>query len=165
MAPGVAALLVRLGPRPDGLLTFHVKAVQAGWVSNALVHRAAPGDVLRLGPAAGAMTVDHASGADLLCLGGGTGIAPIRALVEEVAEYGAAGRSVEVFYGARQAAELYDLAELGALAERHPWLSVHPVLSGPGPPAVLCSPVNCRRWSAGSGRGRAVTRTSAGRPR
>ncbi|MEV7783033.1 globin domain-containing protein [Kitasatospora sp. NPDC088351] len=121
-------------PRPDGLLTFHVKAVPAGWVSNALVHRAAPGDVLRLGPAAGAMTVDHAAGSDLLCLGGGTGIAPVRALVEEVAQYGAAGRSVEVFYGARQAAELYELAALSELARCHRWLSVHPVLSGPGAP-------------------------------
>ncbi|MEV0533055.1 globin domain-containing protein [Kitasatospora sp. NPDC050463] len=122
-------------PRPDGLLTLHVKAVQAGWVSNALVHRAAPGDVLRLGPAAGTMTVDHAAGADLLCLGGGTGIAPIKALVEEVADHGAGGRSVEVFYGARQAAELYELEALRALAGRHRWLSVHPVLSGPGPHA------------------------------
>ncbi|WP_395295113.1 globin domain-containing protein [Kitasatospora hibisci] len=119
-------------PRPDGLLTFHVKAVPAGWVSNALVYRAAPGDVLRLGPPTGGMTLDHTSGADLLCLGGGTGIAPIRALVEEVAEHGAGGRSVEVFYGARQAAELYDLEALGALAARHGWLTVRPVLSGPG---------------------------------
>lgn len=120
-------------PRPDGLLTFHVKAVQAGWVSNALVHRAAPGDVLRLGPATGAMTLDHASGADLLCLGGGTGIAPIRALVEEAAEYGASGRSVEVFYGARSAAELYELDGLRELAGRLPRLTVRPVLSGTGP--------------------------------
>ncbi|WP_369183556.1 globin domain-containing protein [Streptomyces sp. Y1] len=120
-------------PRPDGLLTFHVKAVPAGWVSNALVHRAAPGDVLRLGPAAGAMTVDHALGADLLCLAGGTGIAPIRALVEEAVEYGGRGRSVEVFYGARGAAELYELDGLRELAARHPWLAVRPVLSGSGP--------------------------------
>ncbi|MGW3039872.1 globin domain-containing protein [Kitasatospora sp. NPDC001159] len=120
-------------PRPDGLLTFHVKAVQAGWVSNALVHRAAPGDVLRLGPASGAMTVDHAAGTDLLCLGGGTGIAPVRALVEEAAEYGLPGRSVEVFYGARRAAELYELDGLRELAARHPWLTVRPVLSGTGP--------------------------------
>ncbi|MFC9325793.1 globin domain-containing protein [Kitasatospora sp. NPDC057015] len=119
-------------PRPDGLLTFHVKAVQAGWVSNALVRRAAPGDVLRLGPPAGSMVLDHAAGADLLCLGGGTGIAPVCALVEEVAEHGAAGRSVEVFYGARQEAELYGLEVLRGLAQRHPWLSVHPVLSGSG---------------------------------
>lgn len=37
-------------PRADGLLSFHVKAVPAGWVSNALVRHARPGDVLRLGP-------------------------------------------------------------------------------------------------------------------
>ncbi|MEV7774807.1 globin domain-containing protein [Kitasatospora sp. NPDC086791] len=120
-------------PRPDGLLTFHVKAVQAGWVSNALVHRAAPGDVLRLGPAAGAMTLDHTVGADLLCLGGGTGIAPVRALVEEAAEYGGYGRRIEVFYGARRAAELYALDGLRELARLHPWLTVRPVLSGAGP--------------------------------
>ncbi|MFJ1753652.1 globin domain-containing protein [Kitasatospora sp. NPDC088134] len=119
-------------PRADGLLTLHVKAVQAGWVSNALVHRARPGDVLRLGAAEGAMTVDHAAGENLLCLGGGTGIGPIGALVEEVAEHGAAGRRVEVFYGARRAADLYRLAELRELADRHPWLTVRPVLSAEG---------------------------------
>ncbi|MFD7586791.1 globin domain-containing protein [Kitasatospora sp. NPDC059811] len=120
-------------PRPDGLLTFHVKAVQAGWVSNALVHRAAPGDVLRLGPAAGTMTADHVAGADLLCLGGGTGIAPIRALVEEVAERGTPVGAVDVFYGARRAADLYELDGLDELARRLPWLTVRPVLSGAGP--------------------------------
>ncbi|MGW1178583.1 globin domain-containing protein [Kitasatospora sp. NPDC002543] len=120
-------------PRRDGLLTFHVKAVQAGWVSNALVHRAVPGDVLRLGPAAGAMTVDHTAGRDLLCLGGGTGIAPVRALVEEAAEYGVPGRRVEVFYGARRAEELYELGALRELASRHPWLTVRPALSEAGP--------------------------------
>ncbi|MFE6054696.1 globin domain-containing protein [Kitasatospora sp. NPDC056446] len=124
-------------PRPDGLLTFHVKAVQAGWVSNALVHRAAPGDVLRLGPAAGSMTVDHTAGPDLLCLGGGTGIAPIRALVEEAAAHGAPGRRVEVFYGARRAEELYELDGLYELARSHPWLTVRPVLSGTGPAGGL----------------------------
>ncbi|MFF7587549.1 globin domain-containing protein [Kitasatospora purpeofusca] len=119
-------------PRPDGLLTFHVKAVQAGWVSNALVHRAAPGDVLRLGPAVGGMTLDDTDDGDLLLVGGGTGIAPLRALVEEVAGRGAGGRSVEVFHGARTPAELYELAALRELADRHRWLTVRAVLSGPG---------------------------------
>ncbi|MFJ5922779.1 globin domain-containing protein [Kitasatospora sp. NPDC092948] len=119
-------------PRADGLLTLHVKAVPAGWVSNALVHRARPGDVLRLGPAEGGMTVDHAAGENLLCLGGGTGIGPIAALVEEVAAHGPAGRRVEVFYGARRAADLYRLAELRQLAEQHRWLTVRPVLSEEG---------------------------------
>ncbi|MFD7642821.1 globin domain-containing protein [Kitasatospora sp. NPDC059795] len=119
-------------PRADGLLTLHVKAVPAGWVSNALVHRARPGDVLRLGPAEGGMTVNHSSGENLLCLGGGTGIGPIAALVEEVAAHGPGGRRVEVFYGARRAAGLYRLPELRELAVRHPWLTVRAVLSEGG---------------------------------
>ncbi|MEU1161329.1 globin domain-containing protein [Streptomyces sp. NPDC005921] len=114
-------------PRSDGLLTFHVKAVPAGWVSNALVHRARPGDVIRLGPAAGSMTVDHSRGNGLLCLGGGTGIAPIKALVEDIADRGSR-RPVEVFYGARTDHDLYDIDTLLRLQQSHPWLSVRAVV-------------------------------------
>ncbi|WP_233221232.1 globin domain-containing protein [Streptomyces carminius] len=119
-------------PRPDGLLVLHVKVVPAGWVSTALVHRARPGDVLRLGAAAGSMAVDHSSDAGLLCLGGGTGIAPVKALVEEVARGGRA-RSVEVFYGARAGRDLYDLEAMRELDRRYPWLTVRPV-AAEGPP-------------------------------
>ncbi|MFZ3595755.1 globin domain-containing protein [Streptomyces sp. BH104] len=114
-------------PRTDGLLSFHVKAVPAGWVSNALVHRARPGDVLRLGPPAGSMTVDHTTDSGLLCLGGGTGIAPIKALVEDVAEHGHQ-RSVEVFYGARTNHDLYDIDTMLRLSQSHAWLSVRPIV-------------------------------------
>jgi NAD(P)H-flavin reductase len=114
-------------PRSDGLLTFHVKAVPAGWVSNALVHRARPGDVIRLGPPAGSMTVDHATDSGLLCLGGGTGIAPIKALVEDVAEHGER-RPVEVFYGARTDQDLYDIDTMLRLQQSHPWLSVRAII-------------------------------------
>ncbi|MFE3328727.1 globin domain-containing protein [Streptomyces sp. NPDC059176] len=114
-------------PRPDGLLSFHVKAVPAGWVSNALVHHARPGDVVRLGPPAGSMTVDHSSDSGLLCLGGGTGIAPIKALVEDVVEHGSR-RPVEVFYGARSNHDLYDIDTMLRLQQCHPWLQVRPVV-------------------------------------
>lgn len=114
-------------PRSDGLLTFHVKAVPAGWVSNALVHRARPGDFIRLGPPTGSMTVDHTTENGLLCLGGGTGIAPIKALVEDVAEHGER-RPVEVFYGARTDHDLYDIDTMLRLQQSHPWLAVRPVV-------------------------------------
>ncbi|MGD1219316.1 globin domain-containing protein [Streptomyces krungchingensis] len=114
-------------PRSDGLLSFHVKAVPAGWVSNALVHRARPGDIIRLGPPAGSMTVDHTTDSGLLCLGGGTGIAPIKALVEDVAEHGER-RPVEVFYGARTDHDLYDIDTMLRLQQSHPWLAVRPVV-------------------------------------
>ncbi|WP_318202493.1 globin domain-containing protein [Streptomyces sp. SCL15-4] len=117
---------IACAPRSDGLLMFHVKAVPAGWVSNALVRRARPGNVIRLGPPTGSMTVDHTSDSGLLCLGGGTGIAPIKALVEDVAEHGER-RPVEVFYGARTDHGLYDLDTLLRLRRIHPWLSVRTV--------------------------------------
>ncbi|QES10201.1 flavohemoprotein [Streptomyces venezuelae] len=122
-------------PRSDGLLSFHVKAVPAGWVSNALVHRARTGDVIRLGPPAGSMTVDHTSDNGLLCLGGGTGIAPIKALVEDVAQHGRR-RSVDVFYGARRDHGLYDIDTMLRLQQSHPWLSVRPVVDD-GPVGLL----------------------------
>jgi NAD(P)H-flavin reductase/hemoglobin-like flavoprotein len=114
-------------PRSDGLLSFHVKAVPAGWVSNALVHRARLGDVVRLGPPAGSMTVDHTTDNGLLCLGGGTGIAPIKALVEDIVEHGRQ-RAVDVFYGARSDHELYDMDAMLRLQRSHTWLSVRPVI-------------------------------------
>ncbi|MFI6419264.1 globin domain-containing protein [Streptomyces sp. NPDC050842] len=125
-------------PRPDGLLSLHVKAVPAGWVSNALVHRARPGDVLRLGPPAGSMTVDHSTDSGLLCLGGGTGIAPIKALVEDVAEHGDR-RPVDVFYGARSGHDLYDIDTMLRLQKTFPWLSVHAVTEEQGRlPDAVC---------------------------
>ncbi|MFJ9612688.1 globin domain-containing protein [Streptomyces noursei] len=119
-------------PRSDGLLSFHVKAVPAGWVSNALVHRARPGDVLRLGGPGGSMTVDHSTGNGLLCVGGGTGIAPIKALIEDIAGHGSR-RPVDVFYGARSDHDLYDIDTMLRLEQTHPWLTVRPVVAiGPG---------------------------------
>jgi NAD(P)H-flavin reductase/hemoglobin-like flavoprotein len=140
-------------PRSDGLLVFHVKAVPAGWVSGALVHRARPGDVVRLGSPAGSMTVDHSSGNGLLCLGGSTGIAPIKALVEDVAGHGRA-RPVEVFYGARSDHDLYDLDTLREMERRHAWLSVRPVVEGPSGGIVGRLPDAVRRsgpWHAFDG--------------
>jgi NAD(P)H-flavin reductase/hemoglobin-like flavoprotein len=125
-------------PRSDGLLSFHVKAVPAGWVSSALVHRGRPGDVLRLGPAAGGMTIDHATDSGLVCVAGGTGIAPIKALIQDVVEHGRA-RPVEVFYGAHSDHDLYDLEAMLRFEREYAWLAVRPVVAsrgGPGPERI-----------------------------
>ncbi|MBO0653564.1 flavohemoprotein [Streptomyces triculaminicus] len=115
-------------PREDGTLTFHVRAVPGGSVSEALVHRAAVGDVIRLGPPMGDMVLDAADHSDLLFVAGGTGLAPIRALIEEVARRG--GRhQVELFIGARTGAELYGVDEMLRMAQRHHWLTIRAAVS------------------------------------
>ena len=64
-------------PRPDGLLRLHVRAVPGGLVSPVLVHQVKAGDPLVLGAPAGAMIADTQSPRDVLCLAGGTGLAPL----------------------------------------------------------------------------------------
>jgi NAD(P)H-flavin reductase/hemoglobin-like flavoprotein len=110
-------------PRPDGELELHVKARDGGPVSTALVRRAAVGDVLRLGPPLGGLTLDPESDRDLLLVAGGTGLAPLKALVDQVARQGPA-RRVDLFVGARTEDALHDRADLERLAQGNPWLTV-----------------------------------------
>jgi NAD(P)H-flavin reductase/hemoglobin-like flavoprotein len=117
-------------PREDGLMTFHVKAVPGGWVSNALVHHTEPGTEIILGPALGTMTLRPAGGRDLLCVAGGTGLSPIKAIIEEaIRESTACPRQIHLFYGARTRDELYDLPDLWRLADAYQGFQLTPVTS------------------------------------
>ncbi|MEV6735258.1 globin domain-containing protein [Streptomyces sp. NPDC051364] len=115
-------------PRDDGSLTFHVRAVTGGTVSNALVHRAAVGDVVHLGHPMGDMVLEAAVHSDLLCVAGGTGLAPIRALVEEVARRGER-HQVDLFLGVRTGAELYGVDDMLRMSQRHHWLTIRGAVS------------------------------------
>ncbi|MEZ0065140.1 NAD(P)H-flavin reductase/hemoglobin-like flavoprotein [Streptacidiphilus sp. MAP12-20] len=115
-------------PRADGTITFHVRALPSGWVSNALVRRSTVGDMVRLGPPLGDMVLDPTSNRSLLCVAGGTGLAPIRALVEEGARSGNP-RQMDVFVGARTADELYGLDDMLRFAQRNHWLTVRAAVS------------------------------------
>jgi len=115
-------------PRADATLTFHIRAVPGGQVSVPLVYQARVGDVVRLGPAQGDMTLDPGANRDLVCIAGGTGLAPIQALVEQAARSGSQ-RFVDVFIGARTADELYGLDDMLRMSQRHHWLSVRAAVS------------------------------------
>lgn len=126
-------------PREDGSVTLHVRAVPGGLVSASLVHHVSTGDTLLLGAAAGAMTLDPDSDRDVLCLAGGTGLAPVRAIIEEIIGAPASGRRREIvlYHGARREAGLYDLAGLQQLELNYPWLQVIPVVSEEAAPDAI----------------------------
>jgi NAD(P)H-flavin reductase/hemoglobin-like flavoprotein len=110
-------------PRDDHTLEFHVRATATGWVSSALVRRLAIGDMIRIGPAMGSMTIDYESTRDIVCIAGGTGLSPIKSVVEDLTRHNRT-RWVHLFFGARDRDDLYDLPALRRLAGRYPWLSV-----------------------------------------
>ncbi|MCX4745271.1 globin domain-containing protein [Kitasatospora sp. NBC_01287] len=115
-------------PRRDGLVSLHVRAVPAGWVSNTLVQHTRVGDVVRLGPGRGTMTLPERPARRVVCVAGGTGLAPVKALVEEMI---ARNRplTLHLFVGARHERDLYDLRSLRQLASVFPRLLLVPVVS------------------------------------
>jgi NAD(P)H-flavin reductase/hemoglobin-like flavoprotein len=116
-------------PRPDGLLEFHIRLVDGGAVSMALTSEQIEGSPLRLGPPVGALTLDGTCERDLLLVAGSTGLAPLKAILEQVAALEAPPQ-VQLFFGAATAEGLYDLDALDKLAARHPWLALTPVITG-----------------------------------
>jgi NAD(P)H-flavin reductase/hemoglobin-like flavoprotein len=116
-------------PRPDGLLHLHVRAIPGGRVSGTLVHRIAVGDTVIIGRARGDMTAEAAPGGGVVCVAGGTGLAPIKAVAEALTRPDRQPPvSVRLLFGARQEDDLYDLADLQRLAASCPALEVIPVV-------------------------------------
>src|ERR1022692_2453048 len=115
-------------PREDGTLDFHIRLIDGGAVSMALAYGQKTGGSLRLGPPVGVLTLDTASRRDILMVAGSTGLAPLKALIEQVAGQ-PAPPSVQLFFCARTADGLYDLPSLDKMAAEHQWLTVVPAVS------------------------------------
>jgi NAD(P)H-flavin reductase/hemoglobin-like flavoprotein len=115
-------------PRDDATIDFHVRVIEGGTVSNALARRAAVGSRLRLGPPVGTLRLDADSRQGVVLAAGSTGLAPFKAMIEQVAEQ-AKPPPVHLVFGARTQAGLYDLADLEKMAGQWPWLTVTPAVS------------------------------------
>ena len=111
-------------PRTDRTIDLHVRAVDGGEVSTALVSIVRPGDRVRLGPAMGTGLTLHDDGTGpVTMIAGGTGLSPMLALLQQIA---AAPRPVSLYWGARSAPALYYLDELRAFESRHDWFEFVP---------------------------------------
>ena len=110
--------------RPGGHeFDLHVRAIDGGTLSTALVRAARPGEPVRLGPPYGRLSLHRDAHRPLLMIAGGTGLAPMKAMVEQLAADG--GRPAHLFHGVRTEREAYDREWLaGAAAEHHQWLTV-----------------------------------------
>jgi len=129
-------------PAPDGLLRLHVRAVAGGRVSTALVHQTRAGDTVVLGRARGEMTADAITSARVVCIAGGTGLAPVRAIAEALTSpVRPDPPAVRLFFGARTPADLYDLPGLRRLAAARRSLTVIPVTAAEPGHGGLTGPV------------------------
>jgi NAD(P)H-flavin reductase/hemoglobin-like flavoprotein len=110
-------------PREDSTLDFHIQMTDGGALSSVLARGLRVGSRLRLGQAVGGFTLDKLPERDILLVAGGTGLAPVKAIAEQVAELPDPPR-VHLFFGARRAEGLYDLPDLEKMAAQRPWFTV-----------------------------------------
>ncbi|MEV5827427.1 globin domain-containing protein [Spirillospora sp. NPDC052242] len=115
-------------PRPDNTVDFHVRLVDGGPVSPVLVRGTQVGDRVRMGAPIGTLTLDESSSRDVLLVAGSTGLAPLKAILEQIAGRPSPPR-VHLFFGARDRDGLYDLEDLTKKAGDLPWLTVVPAVS------------------------------------
>jgi len=134
-------------PRPDGIVEFHVRLIDGGAVSMALAGTAVVGTQLRLGPAVGVLQLDTALTRDILMVAGSTGLAPLKAMLDQLGGMRQPPR-VHLFFGARTADGLYDLPGLEKLSASQSWLTVVPVVAaGPSPGETGLLPDVVSRYS------------------
>ncbi|WP_320068749.1 globin domain-containing protein [Micromonospora sp. RTGN7] len=105
-------------PRPDGTIEFHVRA--AGRFSTHLVRRLKVGEQVLLGSPLGAAlsSYDRSPQLPLLLVAGGTGLAPLRAVVEALRQ--GPGRETTLVVGGNAPDDLYDDRAVRELAAGWP---------------------------------------------
>jgi len=122
-------------PHDAATLELHIRRTPGGVFSEQVFDGMKEGSLLRIEGPLGQFTYRPGE-RPLLAIGGGTGYAPLKAILREALEKGT-GREFTLYWGARSADDLYDDAWLRALAARHPQLRYVGVTSEPVHEAVL----------------------------
>ncbi len=120
-----------MATRPDEpVLEFHVRRMGPGSTSAYVAERLTPGEeVIVEGPYGSSWLRDKHAG-PIVAVAGGSGLAPIKAIVETALSQGMR-QPIHLYFGARDERDIYLEAQFRALAARHENLRYTPVLSQP----------------------------------
>ncbi len=112
------------GLHDDGEWEFQVRRVPDGRVTAFIFDELKVGTTLRIsGPmGTGYLRTQHPG--PMLCVGGGTGLAPILSIVRGALAAGM-HNSIHLYFGVRSAEDVYDADRIQALAAAHPNVKVH----------------------------------------
>ena len=119
----------------DELLEFHVQLLPGGRGGAYIDTRLRAGDTVRVsGPLGAAYLRAHHAG-PMLCVAGGTGLAPALSIIKGMLAAGM-DNPIHLYFGVRSQRDLYGLEWLAALCARYPALRVHQVVAAGTNPAT-----------------------------
>ncbi len=109
-------------------LEFHVRLVPDGRVTAYIENQLAPGDAVRVSGPLGTAYLRRKHQGPMLCVAGGTGLAPVLSIVRGALAQGMR-QPIHLYFGVRTQRDIYGLEWLEQLQRQHANLHVHVVVS------------------------------------
>ena len=124
------AFSIASSPSEQDFIELHVKYVDGGGFTGHVFEGMKTGEILRLEGPLGTFFLRLNSPRPILMMGGGTGFAPLKAMIEDLIHAGDE-RPITLYWGVRSEADLYANALIEAFGRQHPNFDYVPVLSEP----------------------------------
>jgi CDP-4-dehydro-6-deoxyglucose reductase, E3 len=119
-------------PHDDEFIQLHVRLVPGGLFTEQVFGSMKERDILRFNGPHGSFFLREDSAKPIILLAGGTGFAPVKAIVEHAIEVGST-RPMHLYWGARTQQDLYLDALPREWSRQHRHIHYVPVLSEPSP--------------------------------
>jgi ferredoxin-NAD(P)+ reductase (naphthalene dioxygenase ferredoxin-specific) len=116
----------------DDTLEFHIRRVPGGAVTGYVDEQLKVGDAVRVSGPLGTSYLRTRHDGPMLCVAGGTGLAPVLSIVRGALARGMTN-PIEIYVGARSPADVYGRAWLHELASRHEGIRLHVVTTTGAP--------------------------------
>lgn len=123
------------GLSDDGTFEFHVRLVPDGRVTGYIASQLKVGDAVKVSGPLGSAYLRRKHEAPMLCVAGGTGLAPILSILRGAIE-GGMSNPIHLYFGVRSPKDVYGVEWLTKLQRVHPQLKVHVVVSSGGDSAT-----------------------------
>ncbi|MBU1107655.1 MAG: 2Fe-2S iron-sulfur cluster binding domain-containing protein [Candidatus Riflebacteria bacterium] len=122
------AYSISSAPSDNKALELVIRYVPNGMVTTYVFNHLKAGDKARLiGPFGEFFLRD--SDREIICIAGGSGLAPIRSIILDMIDRGISNRKATFFFGAVSQRDLYYVDEFKAIEKAHPWFRFVPALS------------------------------------
>jgi ferredoxin-NAD(P)+ reductase (naphthalene dioxygenase ferredoxin-specific) len=125
--PGLARPYSMARLAGDDALEFHVRILAGGSASTYVADSLKPGDAVRVSGPLGNAYLRHKHQGPLLCVAGGTGLAPALAILRGAVAQGMRS-AIHLYVAARSSRDVYGLDALAELQRQHPALTAHVVV-------------------------------------
>jgi ferredoxin-NAD(P)+ reductase (naphthalene dioxygenase ferredoxin-specific) len=119
----------------DGLFEFHIRLVPDGRVTGHIAHELKVGDSVKVSGPLGSAYLRRKHEGPMLCVAGGTGLAPILSILRGAIAQGMKN-PIHLYFGVRSPRDVYGMPWLEQLKREHPGLTVHVVVTSGGNPAT-----------------------------